>query len=204
MKLKIINYACKSAAASIILSVFVASANDLATTGDLKLVEAEKILKTENSRKSLDNYKKEIDSRARVLKPQGERVLLYVKTIEVLRSMLRDDFDPNYMPPTSIPLPDSILSSGSDPNQIIDPKLRQQAVDARNALEEKINKHNFQRALRREMESIKQNIFTEAGINKSDSIETTNDKLKKAGLTGEQLVKLTLLPHTAVQQKNKK
>jgi len=104
--------------------------------------------------------------------------------------LLSDDYDPSYIAPTSTPLADPTRSSGSDPNQIADPALRKKALADRNALLAKIEKHNFQRALRKEIESIRRLVFAELGMTSEMNEQTTLKNLESAGLTKEEAARL--------------
>jgi hypothetical protein len=152
--------------------------------------EAEKALKGMQTQAKLAEYKTSVMVASSKEQSQSKRVRLLSQASDTLRDLLSDDYDPNYIAPTSTPLADPKRSSGSDPNQIADPALRQKALDERNALLAKIEKHNFQRALRREIESIRRLVFAELEMTSEVSEQTTLKNLQDAGLTREEAARL--------------
>ena len=148
-----------------------------------KFLEAEEQLKSEKSQESLSHYKKMTVSQASVSKDKLDRILLYSKVNKILRGMLKSDYNPNYVAPTSMPLPDPNLSSGSDPSQIADPLKRQEAIEARNALTKRVAEHYFQRDLRKEIEVITRKAKSEAGVVDCEDKKLVAEKLIKAGLS---------------------
>lgn len=154
------------------------------------IFEAEKALKGMRTQAKLAEYKSSVMAASSKEQSQSKRVRLLFQASDTLRDLLSDDYDPNYIAPTSTPLADPTRSSGSDPNQIADPALRQKALDERNALLAKIEKHNFQRALRREIESIRRLVFAELEMTSEVSEQRTLKNLQDAGLTREEAARL--------------
>lgn len=148
-----------------------------------KTNEAVESLTSARSQESLFHYKKVIANQTATLKDKSDRILAYSKATKLLRGMLKADYDPTFVAPTSVPLPDPSLSSGSDPSQVVDPLKRQKAIEDSNVLAKKIAEHNFQRDLRKEIESINRKAKAEAGITDNDDSRVAVKKLMKAGLS---------------------
>jgi hypothetical protein len=148
-----------------------------------KVPQAEEQLVAEKTRKSLFRYKKAVASQTNMLKDKPDQIREYSKAAKLLRGMLKSSYDPTFIAPTSLPLADPNLSSGSDPSQISDPLEREKAIEASNLLAKKIAEHNFQRDLRKEMDAITQRAKLSAEITENDDKELAVKKLVKAGLS---------------------
>jgi len=151
-----------------------------------KMEHTKKNLKQNRTRELLFAFKDTLAKTALSSESKERKLRLYSEASSFLRSMMDENYDPNYMAPTSTPLPDPSLSSGSDPSQISDPVKRQQAIDERNALAAKIEKHNFQRDLRKELASVALRAKAEVGATGDDAPTVVQHKLEAAGLTRDE------------------
>lgn len=154
------------------------------TKRDLKKRETRELLFTFN------NVLKDVERSSESVE---QKLKLYAESALFLQSMINDNYDPNFMAPTSVPLPDTSLSSGSDPNQVADPEKRKKAIEERYALAAKIEKHNFQRDLRKEISSIISSAKVAVGVTSADTITAIQSKFEAAGLTRDEA--LSLLGH---------
>lgn len=156
-----------------------------------KMESTKKDLKQNRTRELLFAFKGLFAKAALSSESKERKLKLYSEVSSFLRSMMDENYDPHYIAPTSTPLPDSSLSSGSDPGQISDPIKRQQAIDERNALAAKIKKHNFQRDLRKELASIALRAKAEVGATGEDAPAVVQEKLEAAGLTRDEAISMT-------------
>lgn len=155
-----------------------------------KMEATKKDLKQKRTRELLFEFTNAFAKTALTSESKERKLKLYSEASSFLRSMMDENYDPNYMAPTSTPLPDPSLSSGSDPAQISDPIKRQQAIDERNALAAKINMHNFQRDLRKELASIALRAKAEVGATREDDHAVVQEKLEAGGLTRDEAISI--------------
>lgn len=155
-----------------------------------KMEAAKKDLKQNRTRELLFEFADAFAKTALTSESKERKLKLYSEASSFLRSMMDENYDPNYMAPTSTPLPDPSLSSGSDPAQISDPIKRQQAIDERNALAAKINMHNFQRDLRKELASIALKAKAEVGATGEYDHAVVQEKLEAVGLTRDEAISI--------------
>lgn len=165
-----------------------AQENQIHTQEKMKATKMD--LQKKQTRQLLIEFNDILEKAAHSSESKERKLKLYSEASSFLRSMLDQKYDPSYMAPTSTPLPDSTLSSGSDPSQISDPIKRQQAIDARNVLAAKIERHNFQRDLRKELASVVLSARTVVGATGDDSEAAFQSKLEAAGLTRDQALSI--------------